>query len=301
MDIYYIDRSTGEKKKEIIAGEKYLRWNNETKSGILVLESVIKRKIFSNIYGKLQDCSFSKRKIPTFVEKMEINMDEAEIEDISHFHNFNEFFTRKLKKDARPINFDRDALISPADGKILAYENIDIHKLVQIKGLNYSLKELINDDKLANEYDKGICLVIRLSPSDYHRFHFPDNGVPKQSKSVDGHYYSVNPIALNHIEKLFCQNKRHITILDSDNFGKIILVEIGATCVGSIVQTYKPNLRITKGAEKGYFKFGGSTIMMFIKRNHVIIDKDIISNTINKLETKVLMGETIGIRIKESK
>lgn len=296
MEIYYIDRQTGEKKIETVAGDRFLRWMYETKTGDSILERLLKKKAFSRIYGRLQDLPFSKRKISTFVTNLDINMTEAETEDIYSYNNFNEFFIRKLKKGARVINEAKEVLISPADGRIFAYENINIKKLIQVKGQEYSLKELIENEELAQQYEGGVCVVVRLNPSDYHRYHFPDAGMPGMTKKIKGDYYSVNPIALRKKAEIYCQNKREITLFHSENFDDILILEVGATCVGSIIQTYTPNKKVKKGEEKGYFKFGGSTVIMFVKPNIIKIDDDIIKYTNLGLETKVSMGEKIGFK-----
>jgi phosphatidylserine decarboxylase len=295
MPIHYIDRKTGEKKEETIAGDKLLRWIYKTRSGFFLLESVIKRKLFSSLYGKLQDTGFSRRKIKNFVDHLQIDMTEAKIENLSSYHTFNHFFARELKSEARPINFNPNILISPADGRVLAWEKIAADKLLQVKGSSYSLVDLLQDKDMALDYDRGTCIVIRLCPSDYHRFHFPDTGIPSKPQSLNGHYYSVNPLALRKIPRLYCENKRELTVFSSNNFGDILMIEVGATCVGSIIQTYTPFLKAQKGLEKGYFKFGGSTIILLLKKDSIIIDDDILSNTARGIETKVWMGERIGV------
>jgi phosphatidylserine decarboxylase len=156
------------------------------------------------------------------------------------------------------------------------------------------LSELLGDNKIANEYEGGVCVVLRLCPTDYHRFHFVDSGVPASSNFIDGSYYSVNPTALERIPKLYCQNKREWSLFKSDNFGDIIHVEVGATCVGTIIQTYTPGEKVEKGKEKGYFKFGGSTTILFFKKDTISISEDILVQSSLGFECKVLMGETIG-------
>ena len=214
----------------------------------------------------------------------------------NEYSSFNEFFIRSLKPDARIIDKDDNILISPCDGKISAYEDINLNEIVQIKGFTYSLKELLQDNKIYNLYDNGTCLIFRLCPTDYHRFHFIDDGVCGDTTKIKGDYYSVNPIALKSITKLFCQNKREWSIFHSDNFGDVIYMEVGATCVGTIIQSYSPNTKITKGDEKGFFKFGGSTVILFFKKNAIKIDKDLLNQTRLGFETSVLMGEKIGLK-----
>lgn len=297
MTIYYIDRRTGEKKKEVVAGEGLIAWAYDTIPGKAFLESVIKRKAFSSILGLYYDLPASRRKIARFAQELEINLTEAELENPAEYKNFNHFFIRKLKEGARPINQETSHLVSPADGRILAYDNIDIHQVIQVKGQVYSLEKLLQDKPLAEQYQGGICIVVRLNPADYHRFHFPDRGIAGPAKTIPGSYYSVNPLAMKNIANVYCQNKRELTLFASENFGEIIMVEVGATCVGSIVQTYVPEQPVEKGQEKGYFKFGGSTVILFLKQGQVKVDHDILHNTQLNLETRVLMGETIGKKI----
>jgi phosphatidylserine decarboxylase len=300
MDVYYIDRKTKEKKKERIPGDLFLRWTYHTKLGNSALELLVKRKLFSSIYGKLQDISISRRKIKKFVQTFSIDMAEAEREEFYDYRTFNDFFTRRLKSQARPICLDKKHLVSPADGRVLAYENIDIDGHLEVKGSLCTLKELIQDDQLAIDYQGGTCMIVRLSPVDYHRFHFPDNGIPVFHRKIKGSYYAVNPLAIRKKINVYCKNKRELTLFDSENFGEMLLIEVGATCVGSIVQTYKEKEPVRKGQEKGYFKFGGSTVIMLLKSGILKVDEDILDNTSNKLETKVYMGETVGKRKRDN-
>ena len=242
------------------------------------------------------DSKSSRKKIDSIINEYNIDMNES-IKQSKDFESFNDFFTRKLHNDARPISQNLNEFISPGDGRLLAFENIDLENIVQVKGFTYSLKELINDDSIAKKYENGTCLILRLCPVDYHRFHFVDDGIISQTNKIKGFYYSVNPIALSGIKKLFCKNKREWSILNSTNFGDVLYVEVGATCVGTIKQTYSPNTKVSRGSEKGYFKFGGSTVILFLEKNKVKIDDDILSETKKNIETKVKMGETIGNKL----
>lgn len=291
--IKYYNRKTKEYETEKVAGESYLNWTYSSSIGMTFLEAVIKKKLFSKLYGWYLDSKVSRRKINSFIKEFNLNVSDFEKKPEA-FTSFNDFFYRKLKPQVRPIDMDVTSLISLGDGRISAYENIDLDKLVQVKGFTYSLRELLMDDAAALKYKEGSCIILRLCPTDYHRFHFIDSGICCETKKIQGSYYSVNPIALKKVNNLFCQNKREWSIFHSDNFGDILYVEVGATCVGSIIQTYAPDKRVMKGEEKGYFKFGGSTVIMFIQKGKAVIDKEIINQTSLGYETYVAMGEKIG-------
>ena len=281
---------------EKVAGDNYLKWIYSSPVGLNFLELMVKKKFFSKLYGKYCDSKHSAKKVSKFIDDFNINEKEFTLKK-SDFKSFNDFFYRKLNNDARPIINDENILISPADGRLFAYENIDIHNLIQVKGLTYSLDELLKNIELAEKYIGGTCLLFRLAPVDYHRFHFIDDGVCEEAVKISGSYYSVNPIALEKVPKLFCENKREYSIFHSKHFGDVLYVDVGATCVGSIIQTYTPNEDVIKGDEKGYFKFGGSTIILFFEKDKIIVDKDIIEQTQKGFECKVLMGEKIGTKL----
>ncbi|MDT8718591.1 phosphatidylserine decarboxylase [Clostridium sp. 19966] len=290
------DRNTKDYEIEKVAGEKYLNWIYSSPIGLSILELIVKKKLFSKLTGLYCDNPISKGKIKAFIKDFDIDMSICQ-DDVNSFKCFNDFFVRKITPQGRPVDMDKNSFISPGDGRLLIHENIDIDNLVQIKGLTYSFRELINDPKLFDMFQGGSCLILRLCPTDYHRFHFVDDGVCLDNNKVKGYYYSVNPVALNKKEKLFCQNKREWSLFQSDNFGSLLYMEVGATSVGSIVQSYTPNQRVTRGSEKGFFKFGGSTVMMFIEKNKVKFDEDILSQTEDGFESKIKLGEKIGTKV----
>lgn len=290
------NRLTKKYDVENVAGENYIKWCYESPIGKGITELFIKKKLFSKLYGVYCDTKFSKNKVSSFIQNFDIDMSLAKKSE-KDYNNFNDFFIRELTPNARPIKMDKNVLVSPGDGRLLAFDNISISNLVQVKGIHYSLSELIGDDKIASEYEGGTCLILRLCPTDYHRFHFVDWGSAEKTNFINGNYYSVNPTALERIPKLYCQNKREWSIFHSENFGDIIHVEVGATCVGSIIQSYLPNTPVTKGSEKGYFKFGGSTTILFLKAKTVTIDEDILLQSSLGFESKVNMGESIGRKL----
>ena len=285
------------KKYEIekVAGGSLLKALYGNPIGRVGLELLVKRKFYSHLTGILCDTRISSKNIASFIKNFDIDMSTSSVKE-GEFNTFNQFFTRKLTKEARPFQEDPNLLLSPGDGRLKAWENIDMDKVLQVKGQTYSLKELLNDADLARKYQQGTCILLRLAPVDYHRFHFIDDGVCSDSKKINGHYYSVNPIALNSIPKVFCQNKREYSLFSSKNYGDILYMEVGATSVGSIVQTYKVGEPIKRGDEKGYFKFGGSTVILFLEKGLAHIDNEILNQTEMGYETRILAGECIGTR-----
>lgn len=291
------NRKTHKYDIENVAGEKYITWSYESPIGKNFVELLVKRKAFSKIYGAYCNTKLSSKKIPKFINDFNIDMSECTT-DTKDFNSFNDFFARTLINEARPIDMEQNTLISPGDGRLTVYTDIKMENLVQVKNITYSLSELIQDNEVARKYEGGTCLILRLCPVDYHRFHFVDWGKATKNKFIPGNYYSVNPTALERIPKLYCQNKREWCVFHSKNFGDILHVEVGATCVGSIIQSYTPGKSVNKGDEKGYFKFGGSTTILFFQPNTVDISDDIKLQSDLGFETKVNMGETIGYKIK---
>jgi len=287
--IQYYERGRRQLKTEKVAGEKWLVWLYNNPIGEATLWVLVKRKMVSSIYGKMMDRTSSAKRIHPFIEDFDIDMRDAQEQE---FKNFNDFFTRRLKDNARPIDTSFNIVVSPADGKILAYADISNSDFI-IKGFRFDISSFLDNSVLAQKYSNGAILIIRLAPVDYHRFHFPLSGNLTPGIKIDGDYYSVNPFAIRRKAEILCLNKREYTILSNPLFGDVVIAEVGATMVGSIVQTYKGS-SVKKGDEKGYFKFGGSTVVLLFEKDKINIDKDLLSNTANGYETAVKMGERIG-------
>lgn len=292
-EIKYIERSTGEVKIENVPGEGFLKFLYYNPLGELPLNLLVKKKFLSEIYGRSMDSSKSKGKILPFVEEHGINMEES-VKGIDEFTSFNDFFVRKLKEGSRRIAEGENEIASPADGKVLAYEDIKTKDEFFLKGDKFTLEEFLGDKELAQKYEGGVFLIVRLAPVDYHRFHFPIDGVVGGSKLIEGDYYSVSPHAIKRNFRIYCENKREYAELKNEKFGDMILSEIGATMVGGIEQTYKAGSRVYKGEEKGYFYFGGSSCILLFQKDRIIVDEDLLANTKKGIETKVYMGERIA-------
>lgn len=292
MEIKFIDRKTGKTEIETPPGVGFLKFLYHNPFGKLAILPIAKRKFLSSWYGRKMNTPSSTKKIDGFVNQLNIDMSVAE-KSISEFTSFNDFFYRKLKPDARPIE---NGFVSPGDGKLLAFENIsDVHNFF-IKGRKFTLKEFLSNEKLAQKYKNASLIILRLAPNDYHRYHFPYSGTPTEMTKIKGDYYSVSPYALaSNFTKVFCENKREYCELKTEDKGDILIAPVGATMVGSIIETFTPNSSIKKGDEMGYFAFGGSTIVLLVDKDKLKIDSDILQNTQNKTETFVKMGEKIGI------
>lgn len=291
MEIKFLDRSTKKICIENPPAQGLMQFLYNNPLGKLGLNMLVKRKIVSAWYGRLMDKPKSTKRIPDFVKSLNIDMSESE-KSMDEFSSFNDFFYRKLKPSARPI---QDFFVSPGDGKLLAFEKIDQLGDLFVKGSKFSLKAFSNNADLEKRYRYGSMMILRLAPNDYHRFHFPADGTPAAAVPIQGDYYSVSPIALFHdFTKVFCENKRSITELDTDAYGRVLLMPVGATMVGSILHSYTAGKAVRKGDEMGYFAFGGSTIVMLFEPNALRFDRDLVENTRNGMETFVKMGETIG-------
>ena len=288
--IRYVDRATAQIKTEQVEAGGWLFWLYNNPVGELSLQAVIKRKFASEWYGKRMDKPGSVSKIAPFIRKYHINMNDFQKKD---YKSFNDFFIRELKPGAREIDTGKNVVISPGDGKILAYEDIEYQNFI-VKGYRMNLHNFLRNDSLARVYAAGSLILLRLSPADYHRFHFPVGGKLSPMVKIKGDYYSVNPIALRQDIRIFCENKREYQIIASKKFGNVLMSEIGATFVGSIVQSHRGDTAV-KGREAGYFKFGGSSIILLFRKGKINIDADLLRNTRNHLETQVLMGEHIAV------
>ena len=290
--IEFIDRKSNTLIQENPPGEGYPKFLYHNPLGKLPLHLLIKRKFLSSLYGRLMNRRSSKNKIQPFVDEYRINMDEA-VKPVKDFTSFNDFFYRKLKPEARKIE---KGLVSPADGKILAFENVSALKKFFVKGREFSLAEYLQDENLAETYKNSTLFIIRLAPNDYHRFHFPYEGKASQSYEIKGSYFSVSPYAVSeNFTQVFCENKREYTILSTKDKGDIVVSPVGATMVGAIVETYEKDSVVQKGDEMGYFAFGGSSVLMLVNSDKVTVDEDILENTKNGMETRVSMGERIGL------
>ncbi len=291
MPLQIIDRETGSFVQEIVAAEKGLRWSYQSKWGRLLLEFFLSRSTCSRLYGKYLDSSLSRKKIRPFLQELGMELHESQ-KQIEEFTSFNDFFARHLKPESRPVA--DTGLVLPADGRVSLIENLKQERVFQIKGVDFSLSRFLGSVSEAQKFEGGSMVIVRLCPSDYHRFHFPCAGLPSGVQEIPGRLFSVNPIAIQARPGLFAENKRSIVWFQSPVFGRMALIDVGATFVGSIIQTYTPQKEAHKGQERGFFKFGGSTTVILFEPGRVRFSEDLLNFSTSGYEVLCKMGSPLG-------
>lgn len=268
---------------------KSLSFLYENFCGRIILKCLTARWI-SVLAGKYLDSKASKRLIPGFVAKNEIDMSQY-ID--TEYPNFNEFFSRRIKPELRPIDMDSNHLVSPSDGYLSVYRISD-GLVMPIKQSRYSVADLVGSRKVAKAFDGGLCLVFRLCVHHYHRYGFADSGRIVGSKYIPGKFHTVRPIALRNVP-VFTENSRECTLIESDNFGKMVQTEVGAMLVGKISNHKLKAFK--RGDEKGCFLYGGSTIVLLLQKDKVELPEWVYESAKDTYEIPVKMGQCIGHKI----
>ncbi len=291
--IRYFNRHTQSLETEQVYGEGFLRWTYGHPLGAISLNAFVKRPFFSKWYGRRMSTPESAARVAPFIAHY--GLDPADFADAPEsYRSFNEFFYRKLKPAARPVDADEDSVVFPADGRHLGFERASAIEGVFVKGQKFDLPALLGDRQLAERYAGGALILSRLCPVDYHRFHFPAAGVPGETRLIEGPLFSVSPIALRQRLAYLWTNKRTITELKTGRFGTVLCLEIGATCVGTIGQTFTPGQPVAKGAEKGYFAFGGSSTLTLFEPGAVRLEPDLLENSRQQIELYARIGSRMG-------
>ena len=276
-------------------------------TAFIILQYLLPQHLLSRLVGKLAECRLPWLKnllIRRFIAQYNVDMSEAVDSTPEAYANFNAFFTRALKDDARPI--DDAHVVCPADGAISQLGEINRGRIFQAKGQDYSLQTLLGDDKaLTAEFDGGSFATIYLSPRDYHRVHMPVDGTLRSMTYVPGKLFSVNTTTAENVRSLFARNERAICVFDTE-FGPMAMILVGAMIVAGIEtvwdgQVAPPPRQITtrnypqdapslkKGEEMGRFKLGSTVILLFGKDKIDWLDKfEALSPT--------RLGEALGER-----
>ena len=295
-EILYIDRTSNRTEKERVYAKHLLFFLYPKNSFWGFLTSPFRLAIahispISWLYGLWQHLPWTKGKIKPFVKSFQIDLQEC-IVPSGGYKNFHQFFTRKLKQDARPFTQDTKSAIIPADGRYRFYPHLSSKEFFSIKNQKLNLTKLLQDKELNDLYENGSCIIARLAPADYHRFHFPITGRVGAAKPIKGSLYSVHPFALRKDWSVLWKNKRTITQIESPIFGKVLFIAVGATNIGSIHQTFVPDSDILMGQEKGYFSFGASCLIILFRKNSIQFDKDLLHNQDREILCK--FGQSMG-------
>lgn len=253
-----------------------------------VAVKVLIRPGVSKAVGWLMDSRLSRVAIRRFITAA--NIDMTQFED-RPYRSFNDFFTRQIRPELRPVDPEPAALISPCDCKLTVYP-ITEDLQVEVKGRCYTMETLLRNEDLAARFQGGTFLLLRLTKDDYHRYCYIDNGIKSENVRIPGVLHTVNPAALERYP-VYRENTREYSLLESENFGTVLMMEVGATLVGRIVNHHGAQ-SVSRGQEKGMFEFGGSTIILCLQKDQAVIDGDLLENTKKGLETVVHMGQRIG-------
>lgn len=287
--IEFFNRHSGQLEREAVYGEAPLKWVYGHALGRLALWPLIRRAWFSRWYGWRMDQPRSRAMIQPFIRKYGLNAQDfaQRPEDFAHF---NAFFYRRLKPEARPIAAEQDGVVLPADGRHRVIADLSLEDPLLLKGQRFNLSQLLASQSLARRYERGSMLISRLCPTDYHRYHFPCDGLCDSPQLLEGPLSSVNPLALRWRPNILWENKRWLTRLRSDHFGEVCLLEIGATCVGSVVHGPFAGQLVHKGAEKGYFRFGGSCVILLFEPGRIRFQADLLEHSAANREVYAQMG-----------
>ncbi len=243
------------------------------------------RKFISRMTGRFAKSAYSRRWISKFASMYQIPIEEAE-KKLEEYRSLNEFFTRRLKPGSRTVDTAADALVSPVDAKITACGTIQEGLMLQVKGQDYTIEELLNGSPRVSQYLHGYYWVLYLSPTDYHRIHSPCEGDVVETEHIPGRVYPVNEFGLTKMRRVLSRNERLVTYISHD-IGEAAVVKVGALNVSSIKYVEPRPTRLERGQELAYFEFG-STIVLLTQ------DGTLSPRTDLKVGDRVRMGEKLG-------
>lgn len=292
VDSFFNER--GVLVKEQVESKQLLYFLYATRCGRLV-RFFLKRKWVAILYAWYQTSWLSKKAIVPFIKKHEIVIQDF-VEPAGGYASFNDFFCRALKPDARLIDQRTETLVSPVDGKLIVFPDVSQRLLFFVKHEHFDLVAFLGDESRAADYVNGSMLLFRLAPYDYHRIHVPCDARAGRPMVLGATYESVNPIAYATGVQPLATNLRHVITLETSEFGEVIMVFVGAMLVGSIIETYWPDALLKKGEELGMFQFGGSSVVMLLKRDAIKLTEKIIQHSLQGYETAVKMGQVVGYR-----
>lgn len=288
------DRQKNVYFEEKVYGDFWLRLAYENPTVRRLMSSFPVQKSLSKAFGLSKNSHASRLKVADFVKQFEISLDDFVVPQ-NGYQSFNDFFIRAYREGLRVFPRATEELGAPAEGRLSIFPVENGKLTLSIKGESFHWQDFVPPPLEApRALERGFAFVFRLCPVDYHRFHFPDEGRVIRRLKVPGKLHSVHPIAQKKIPKLFCENFRELSLFESKNFSTLVLAEVGAMNVGTIVQSFDASEPVKRGQEKGYFAFGGSTVVMLVEAQAVIPRADIIKKNAEGFEVYVRLGECIA-------
>ena len=298
-----IDRVSGQPIEEKVWGDSVLRllYGESLTSrsfGRFLLHSLFRWPVLSWAVGTYYNSAHSCRLIEPFCQRFQIDTSE-QLLPLDQFTSFNDFFIRCLRPERRKQEIDPDVITIPADGRYSIIPILDPATPVPAKTNYLCLEKLLGCATLASRYYGGIAVICRLCPADCHRFYFPIQGKARATTWIHGPLFSVNPIATDRYPWIFWTNRRAVTLIDTEKAGVVAYLEIGATNCGSIVQEFIADSWVRKGQEKGYFRLGGSAIILLFEANQVKIADDLLNLSSSGHEVLCRIGQPLATIITE--
>jgi phosphatidylserine decarboxylase len=299
-EISYFNRSTQTIETEHVYGDNAIKFIYDNAIGRL-LAPIVASKPLSQLYGSYQDWAISKNKVPPFVKNFNIDLSiykagsQASAKKENSYQSFNEFFIREFEDGQRNFVIDDTKMPAFSEARYFGHDSINDEVDIPVKGKLLNAKDLLGGSTWSATFEGGPLLVARLCPVDYHRYHYPLAGKTLDSFQIQGQYHSVNPLALKAKPEIFIINERRASILQTEKFGKLAYIEVGAAMVGKIIQSHDENKPHAKGDQKGYFLFGGSTVILLGEKGKWRPSDDILSNTKAGIETYLHLGDEVAL------
>lgn len=247
---------------------------------------------FSRLGGALLGSRLSSLAVKPFVRAGHIDLSDCRKQE---FSSFNDFFTRELVPEARPVCLEKDAWISPCDARLSVWP-VTGEGRFRIKQTEYTVESLLRNEKLARRYLGGTLWLYRLCVDDYHRYIYPEGGTKSVNICIPGIFHTVNPVA-NDQYPIYKENTREYCLIQTERFGTVLMMEVGAMLVGKIENRHPDQRTVERGQEKGNFAFGGSTIVLLTQKGYVMPDEIFVENTKRGLETRVKLGQRVGFAV----
>lgn len=287
----YWDRYKNEVLFDKIYADWFIKWCYENKIGKIFLDYFFSKKSFNILYGLYKTSKFSVKQIKADIEQYSVDMDLFKSEK---FNSYSDFFLREFKEGIRSFP-NEEKLGAFAEGRVLAFNKIDVDHKYPVKGEFLTPELLLGNTNIAKDFLGGPIIIIRLCPIDYHHFHYPVDGKITDRYKLTGNYHSVNVLALKNRDDIFVKNEREITIIENINFGKMAYIEVGAMCVGKIIQKNPSSTNCVRGELKGHFEFGASTVILMGEKDKWSPSEDILKQSQKNIESYIKLGDEIAI------